>query len=142
MLAFLKSTLSHQLILCIYFKLDAYLIEHFLPTTHPLLIPHQVMLGLQQPHDVFPGMGSPQKLDGSPLHPHQDLGIYQQQQQQTMDSQNGLKRKGDDVVLLQSQSLSSTDMGGGGGGGVSQPAQKKNEKKKTDNNGVKKKKTR
>lgn len=91
------------------------------------------MLGLQQPHDVFPNMGSPQKLDNSSMN-HQDLGLFQQ----SMDStQNGLKRKGEDVVLLQSQNLSSTDM-------VSQPAntQKKNDKKKTDNNGVKKKKTR
>lgn len=92
------------------------------------------MLGLQQAHDVFPNMGSPQKLDNSPMHP-QDLGIFQQQ---GMDSTpNGMKRKGDDVVLLQSQNLSSTEMG-------NQPTstQKKNDKKKTDNNGVKKKKTR
>lgn len=93
------------------------------------------MLGLQQPHDVFPNMGSPQKLDNSPMHP-QDLGLFQQQGMDT--TQNGMKRKGDDVVLLQSQNLSSTEMG-------NQPTStqnKKNDKKKTDNNGVKKKKTR
>lgn len=95
----------------------------------------QVMLGLQQQHDMFGGMGSP-KLDGSPMH-HQDLGLFQQQQQQQqtgLEVANGVKRKPDDVVLLQAQAdLQTANVG---------PAPKKSDKKKADNNGVKKKKTR
>lgn len=96
----------------------------------------QVMLGLQQQHDMFSNMGSmeykgsPQKMD-SPM--HQDLGIFQQGME-TVNG-NGVKRKDD--VLLQSQSLSSTEIGN-----TAPTTQKKNEKKKNDNNGVKKKKTR
>ncbi|EFA04590.1 retinal homeobox protein Rx-B [Tribolium castaneum] len=93
----------------------------------------QVMLGLQQQHDMFGNMGSPmeykgspQKLDGSPM--HQELGMFQ-----GMEG-GGQKRK--EEVLLQSQSLSSTEIGN------TTTTQKKNEKKKGDNNGVKKKKTR
>lgn len=101
----------------------------------------QVMLGLQQQHDMFTNMGSPldykgspQKLDGSPMH-HQDY--FQQNMENVNNNGNGVKRKGEDVVMLQSQSLTSSEIGTTTGGG-----QKKNDKKKNDNNGVKKKKTR
>lgn len=108
----------------------------------------QVMLGLQQQHDMFSNMGSPleykgspQKLENSPMH-HQDLGIFQQGMENVNNNGGGggggVKRKNDDVVLLQSQNLSSTDMGSA----TAQPPAKKADKKKTDNNGVKKKKTR
>lgn len=100
----------------------------------------QVMLGLQQQHDMFSNMGSPmeykgspQKMDNSPM--HQDLGMFQQGMESVNSSANGVKRKNEEV-LLQSQSLSSTEIGNTG------TTQKKNEKKKNDNNGVKKKKTR
>lgn len=104
----------------------------------------QVMLGLQQQHDMFTNMGSPldykgspQKLENSPMH-HQDLGIFQQSMENVNNNGGGVKRKNEDVVLLQSQNLSSSDMGPT----TTQPTQKKNDKKKSDNNGVKKKKTR
>lgn len=101
----------------------------------------QVMLGLQQQHDMFSNMGSPieykgspQKLENSPM--HQDLGMFQQQGLESVNSNaNGVKRKNEEV-LLQSQSLSSTEIGN------TPTTQKKNEKKKNENNGVKKKKTR
>ncbi|CAH0556516.1 unnamed protein product [Brassicogethes aeneus] len=96
----------------------------------------QVMLGLQQQHDMFGNMGSTleykgptQKLDNSQI--HQDLGLFQQ----GMDNaNNNVQRKPEDVVI-QSQNLSSTDTG------TVTPIPKKNDKKKNDN-GVKKKKTR
>ncbi|KRT81545.1 Homeobox domain-containing protein [Oryctes borbonicus] len=103
----------------------------------------QVMLGLQQQHDMFTNIGSPleykgspQKLENSPM--HQDLGIFQQGMENVNNNVGGVKRKNDDVVLLQSQNLSSTDMGAQS----VQPPPKKSDKKKTDNNGIKKKKTR
>lgn len=104
----------------------------------------QVMLGLQQQHDMFGNMGSPlneykgspQKLDGSPMH-HQDIGMFQQGIDSVSNSSGGMKRKNDDVVLLQSQNLSTSDISN-----ATTTTQKKNEKKKNDNNGVKKKKTR
>lgn len=109
----------------------------------------QVMLGLQQQHDMFGNMGSPlefksspQKMEGSPMSPlhHQELGIFQQQQglENVNSSSNGVKRKNEDVVLLQSQNLSSSEIGSTQ---ATPTSTKKNEKKKNDN-GVKKKKTR
>lgn len=102
----------------------------------------QVMLGLQQQHDMFGNMGSPleykgspQKLDGSPMH-HQDLGMFQPNLENVNNNSNGSKRKNDDVVMLQSQNLSSTEIGS-----TQSTPSKKSEKKKNDN-GVKKKKTR
>ncbi|CAH2001841.1 unnamed protein product [Acanthoscelides obtectus] len=102
----------------------------------------QVMLGLQQQHDMFGNMGSPleykgspQKLDGSPMH-HQDLGMFQQNLEQVNNNEAG-KRKNEDVVLLQSQNLSSSEIGST----QTTTTTKKNDKKKNDN-GVKKKKTR
>lgn len=99
----------------------------------------QVMLGLQQQHDMFTNMGSPldykgspQKLD-SPM--HQDY--FQQNMENVNNNTNGVKRKNEDVVMLQSQNLSSTEIGTN-----TTSTQKKNDKKKNDNNGVKKKKTR
>lgn len=96
------------------------------------------MLGLQQQHDMFAAMGSPldykqgspQKMDGSPMH-HQELGIFQQ----NLDSvSNGAKRnKNDD--MLQSAEVGNTVS-------TTASAPKKHDKKKGDNNGVKKKKTR
>ncbi|CAH1110259.1 unnamed protein product [Psylliodes chrysocephalus] len=101
----------------------------------------QVMLGLQQQHDMFGSMGSPmeykgspQKLDGSPI--HQDLGMYSPGMENINNNSNSAKRKTEDVVLLQSQNLSSTEIGS-----TQTAPPKKNEKKKNDN-GVKKKKTR
>lgn len=93
----------------------------------------QVMLGLQQPHDVFSSMGAPleyktQKLDGSPMH-HQDFFP------QALES-SAKRNKTDDVILLQSQGLASGEVS------TPPPAPKKSDKKKGDNNGVKKKKTR
>ncbi|KAJ8956927.1 hypothetical protein NQ318_014346 [Aromia moschata] len=105
----------------------------------------QVMLGLQQSHDMFGNMGSPleykgspQKLDNSPMSPmhHPDMGMFQQGVENVHSNANGIKRKNEDVVLLQSQNLSSTDIGS-----TPTTTTKKNEKKKNDNNGVKKKKT-
>lgn len=104
----------------------------------------QVMLGLQQQqHDMFANMGSPmeykgspQKLDGSPIH-HQDLGgLYTQGIDGLGSSSNSGKRKNEDVVLLQSQNLSSNEIGSTQNTGT-----KKNDKKKNES-GVKKKKTR
>ncbi|KAJ8972504.1 hypothetical protein NQ314_000148 [Rhamnusium bicolor] len=106
----------------------------------------QVMLGLQQQHDMFGNMGSPleykgspQKLDNSPMSPmhHQDLSMFQQGMENVNNNSNSVKRKNEDVVLLQSQNLSSTEIGN-----APTTTTKKNEKKKNDNNGVKKKKTR
>ncbi|KAL3281769.1 hypothetical protein HHI36_004970 [Cryptolaemus montrouzieri] len=100
----------------------------------------QVMLGLQNQHDMFTNMGSPleykgsPKMENSPMH-HQDLSFQQGFEAINNNVTNG-KRKGEDVVLLQSQNLSSTEIGN------TPTTTKKNEKKKTDNNGVKKKKTR
>lgn len=101
----------------------------------------QVMLGLQQQHDMFASMGSPldykgtnQKLENSPM--HQDLGIFQQGMEAVNNNSNGVKRKNDEVVLLQSQNISSEIPT------TTTTTQKKNDKKKNDNNGVKKKKTR
>ncbi|KAJ8983133.1 hypothetical protein NQ317_014708 [Molorchus minor] len=107
----------------------------------------QVMLGLQQAHDMFGNMGSPmdykgspQKMENSAMSPmhHPDMGMFQQGMENVNSNANGVKRKNEDVVLLQSQNLSSTELVG------TQPTTttKKNEKKKNDNNGVKKKKTR
>lgn len=108
----------------------------------------QVMLGLQQQHDMFGNMGSPldykgspQKMEGSPMSPlhHQELGMFQQQGLENVNStSNGVKRKNEDVVLLQSQNLSSSEIGSTQ---ATPTTTKKNEKKKNDN-GVKKKKTR
>ncbi|XP_050500056.1 retinal homeobox protein Rx-B [Diabrotica virgifera virgifera] len=102
----------------------------------------QVMLGIQQQHDMFGNMGSPmeykgspQKLDGSPIH-HQDLGMYSPGMENINNNSNGVKRKNEDVVLLQSHNLSSTEIGS-----TQNTSTKKNDKKKNDN-GVKKKKTR
>lgn len=114
----------------------------------------QVMLGLQNQHDMFANMGSPleyktssldykgspleyktsPKLDNSPLH-HQDLS-FQQSFEAMNNNVSGAKMKKEDVALLQSQNLSSSDIK------PTTTTQKKNEKKKSDNNGVKKKKTR
>ncbi|KAL1512568.1 hypothetical protein ABEB36_002142 [Hypothenemus hampei] len=106
----------------------------------------QVMLGLQQQHEMFGNMGSPleydkaspQKVDGSPMH-HQDLSMTFQGNMENIGSTNGVQqqRKKDDVVLLQSQSLNTTEIAN-----ASSTTNKKNEKKKNENNGVKKKKTR
>ncbi|ENN78432.1 paired box protein Pax-6 isoform X2 [Dendroctonus ponderosae] len=106
----------------------------------------QVMLGLQQQHEMFGNMGSPleydkappQKMDGSPMN-HQDLSIAYQANMEPIGSTNGVpqQRKKEDVVLLQSQNLNSTEIGN-----ASSTTSKKNEKKKGENNGVKKKKTR
>ncbi|XP_060518359.1 retinal homeobox protein Rx-B-like isoform X4 [Cylas formicarius] len=103
----------------------------------------QVMLGLQQQHEMFGGMGSPleysksspQKLDNSPMH-HEELGMFQPVIE-NVGSSNGMQRKKDDVVLLQSQTLNSTEMAS-----ATSTTSKKNEKKKNETNGVKKKKTR
>lgn len=101
----------------------------------------QVMLGLQQQHEMFANMSpleSSQKMDGSPMH-HQDLSIAYQANMEPIGSTNGVpqQRKKEDVVLLQSQNLNSTEIGN-----ASSTTSKKNEKKKGENNGVKKKKTR
>lgn len=107
----------------------------------------QVMLGLQQQHDMFGNMGSPleykgspQKMEGSPMSPlhHQELGMFQQGLENVNSTSNGVKRKNEDVVLLQSQNLSSSEIGSTQ---ATPTTTKKNEKKKNDN-GVKKKKTR
>ncbi|XP_044750975.1 retinal homeobox protein Rx-B [Coccinella septempunctata] len=113
----------------------------------------QVMLGLQNQHDMFSNMGSPleyktspldykgspleyktsPKLENSPLH-HQDLS-FQQGFEAMNNNVSGAKLKKEDVAILQSQNLNSSDI-------KPTTTQKKTEKKKTDNNGVKKKKTR
>lgn len=98
----------------------------------------QVMLGLQQQHDMFGNMGSPldfkgspQKLENSPMH-HQEFYT------QNLESvNNNSKRKNEEVVLLQNQNMTSSEIGA-----TSTTTQKKSDKKKNDNNGVKKKKTR
>ncbi|CAH1117801.1 unnamed protein product [Phaedon cochleariae] len=100
----------------------------------------QVMLGLQQhQQEMFAGLGSPQKLEGSPLH-HQELGMYSPGLE-GVNGSGGMKRKNEDVVLLQSQNLSSSEIGSSQGVSTTTTTTKKNDKKKNDN-GVKKKKTR
>ncbi|XP_050308818.1 retinal homeobox protein Rx-B [Anthonomus grandis grandis] len=108
----------------------------------------QVMLGLQQQHEMFTNMGSPleydksspQKLDGSPMH-HQDLSMTFQHggAMDSIGSTNGVQsqRKKEDVVMLQSQTLDSTEIVN-----ASSTTNKKSEKKKNEGGGVKKKKTR
>ncbi|XP_017768641.1 PREDICTED: retinal homeobox protein Rx-A [Nicrophorus vespilloides] len=102
----------------------------------------QVMLGLQQQHDMFTSMGSPldykgsPKMENSPM--HQELGMFNMENNN--GNQGGVKRKNEDVVLLQSQNLSSNEIGTTTV--TPAPPPKKNDKKKNDNNGVKKKKTR
>lgn len=106
----------------------------------------QVMLGLQQGHELFANMGtmggqmdykgSPQKLDSPGM--HQELGMFNLENNNTpqVGSTNGggVKRKNEEMMQNQ-QNLSSNEIG-------TTTSNKKNDKKKGDNNGVKKKKTR